>query len=310
MGNGPPSVPGKTLTLSTLTDLSALLEVPSMELLRFAHQIERFYRKKVEAKPSGGQRVYFIPSSDLKKVQRCIHRKLLRRLPVHDSIHSYRRNRDTITNASVHVGNPILLKLDIKDFFPSIRPEKIYEIFLKNGCSSSVSRLLTTLTTFQNQLPQGPPTSPGIANQVLAPLAKRLYGVCLRHGLALSIYGDDICVSGPKRAAQVKSLLKRIVESEGFTLNLDKSCVRKAGEKKTVTGISVNEKINIDKDYYRKVRALIHHAATKGYEDLFPDCPPGKARERLRGMIRHVARLNPSRGDQLQKKFCLIGSGS
>ena len=280
-----------------------------MDLLCFARQIERFYRKKVEAKPSGGQRVYFIPNSALMKVQRCIHRRLLRHFPVHDSIHSYRRKRDTTTNASMHVGNPILVKLDIKDFFPSIRPKKVYNMFLERGCSPSVSRLLTTLTTFQNQLPQGPPTSPGIANQVLTPLAKRLSGVCVQHGLALSIFGDDICVSGAKRAAQVKRLLGHIVESEGFSLNLEKSGVRKAGEKKTVTGISVNEKINIDKDYYRKVRALVHHAATKGYENLFPGYAPSKARDRLRGMIRHVARLNPTRGDQLQKRFLLIDIG-
>ncbi len=294
------------LTLSTLNDLSVLLEVPSVELLRLARQIEKFYRKKVEAKSSGGQRVYFIPNSELKKVQRCIHRKFLRRLPVHESIHSYRKKRDTITNASVHVGNPILLKLDIKDFFPSIRPNKVYEIYLKNGCSPLVSRLLTTLTTFQDQLPQGPPTSPGIANQVLAPLAKRLSGVCVQHGLALSIYGDDICVSGSRRAAQVEGLLKRIVESEGFVLNVEKSVVRQLGEKKTVTGISVNEKLNIDKDYYRKVRALVHHAATRGFRELFPGTSPGRARETLRGMLRHVARLNPVRGAQLQRKFLMI----
>jgi RNA-directed DNA polymerase len=293
-------------TLSTLNDLSALLEVPSVELLRIARQIEKFYRKKVEAKSNGGERVYFIPNSELKKVQRCIHRKFLRRLPVHEGIHSYRKKRDTITNASVHVGNPILLKLDIKNFFPSIRPNRVYEIYLKNGCSPLVSSLLTTLTTFQDQLPQGPPTSPGIANQVLEPLAKRMSGVCVRHGLALSIYGDDICVSGSRRAVQVEGLLERIVESEGFILNLEKRVVRQLGEKKTVTGISVNEKLNIDKDYYRRVRALLHHAATRGFGELFPGSPPGKARETLLGMMRHVARLNPARGAQLQRKFLMI----
>jgi RNA-directed DNA polymerase len=294
------------LILSTLKDLSALLEVPGAELLRLAGQIERSYRKKVEAKPSGGYRVYFIPNSDLMKVQRCIHRSLLRHLPVHDSIHSYRRKRDTISNASVHVGNPILVKLDIKDFFPSVRPNKVYKMFMEKGCSSSVAKLLTTLTTFKNQLPQGPPTSPAIANQVLAALAKRMSGVCVQHGLALSVFGDDICVSGSKRAAQVRRLLGRIVESEGFSLNLEKSGVRKAGEKKTVTGISVNEKINVDKNYYRRVRALVHHAATKGYGALFSDSTPGKAREKLRGMIRYVARLNSTSGDQLQKTFLMI----
>ena len=98
----------------------------------------------------------------------------------------------------------------------------------------------------------------------------------------------------------MEGLLERIIESEGFILNLEKRVVRQLGEKKTVTGISVNEKLNIDKDYYRRVRALIHHAATKGFGVLFPGSPPGKARETLRGMMRHVARLNPARGAQLQ----------
>ena len=72
----------------------------------------------------------------------------------------------------------------------------------------------------------------------------------------------------------------------------------------------MNEKINVDKNYYRRVRALVHHAATRGYGDLFPGFPPGRAREKLRGMIRYVARLNSTRGDQLQKKFLLIDNGS
>jgi hypothetical protein len=72
----------------------------------------------------------------------------------------------------------------------------------------------------------------------------------------------------------------------------------------------VNEKINIDKNYYRRIRALVHHAATRGYADLFPGFPPGVAREKLRGMIKYVARLNSTRGDQLQKKLLLIDSGS
>jgi RNA-directed DNA polymerase len=207
----------------------------------------------------------------------------------------------------MHVGNPILLKLDIKDFFPSIRPTKVHEIFLKNGCSSSISTLLTTLTTFENQLPQGPPTSPGIANQVLGSLAKRMSGVCVQHGLALSIYGDDICVSGSRRVAQVRGLLGRIVESEGFSLNLEKSGVRNPGEKKIVTGISVSNRINVDKDYYRKVRALVHHAATRGFGELFPGYSPRRARGTLLGMIRHVSRLNPGRGAQLQENYLMIG---
>ncbi|MBA5870056.1 MAG: hypothetical protein GDA68_08680 [Nitrospira sp. CR2.1] len=296
--------------LATVEELSVLIGVPSGELIYFATAIEKNYRRKVEHKPDGDTRIFFVPSPGLKKIQKCIHRRFLRKLPVHESIHSYRRRRDTISNASVHVGKQILAKLDIKKFFPSILPQRVYRVFLSRGCSPSVASLLTKLTTFENQLPQGPPTSPGIANQVLTPLAKRLKGVCDQHNLTLSIFADDIFVSGSEHVPQVNNLLKRIVESEGFTFNLRKTEMRWPGEKKIVTGISVTARINIEKGYYRKVRALVHHAANHGYMHLFPGVTPLSAKDKLQGMIRYISRLNASKGHQLQIKSLQIADAT
>ncbi len=225
---------------------------------------------------------------------------------MHGTIYGYRKKRDAIKSAALHVGKPVLVTLDIKDFFPSIRPTRVYEMFLERGCSRPVARLLTELTTYENQLPQGPPTSPGIANQILTSSAKRISGVCQKHGLTMSVYGDDIFISGSIRAAKVKNLLFRIIEAEGFSLNLKKTGVSKAGERKIVTGISVNTKINIPKDYYKKVRAILHHASERGFGALFPGLAEKKAKNRLKGMIGHVRRLNQIKGEQLQKKFAAI----
>jgi retron-type reverse transcriptase len=297
-----------SVSLSTVENLAELLSVPPGELFRLAHQVDRCYRKKVEEKKDGGSRVYRIPNPALKKVQRLIHRRVLRRFPVHGTIYGYRKKRDVIKSAALHVGKPVLVTLDIKNFFPNIRPTKVYEMFLERGCSRPVARLLTELTTYENQLPQGPPTSPGIANQILTPLARRISGVCQKHGLAMSVYGDDIFISGSLRAAKVKNLLFRIIKAEGFSLNLKKTGVSRAGEKKIVTGISVNTKINIPKDYYRRVRATLHDAGVRGFGTLFPGLSEKKAQDRLKGMIGHVGRLNPLKGDQLRKKFMVITS--
>ncbi len=297
------------LPLSTVDDLSLLLHVPADELNKLAEHASKSYRIWEKKKTSGGFRVYRIPSDELKKVQRLIHLKLLSHYPVHESIYSYRKKRDTVKSALLHVGASVLVKLDIKDYFPSIRPLRVHEMFIQRGCSDTVAALLTKLTTSDNQLPQGPPTSPGIANQILTPLAKRFSGVCTQHGLTMSTFGDDLYVSGSNRAAQVKNLLVRIVEDEGFFLNPEKTVVSRPGQRKTVAGISVNTKINIPKDKYKTIRATLHDASVRGFAGLFPRLNAKAAQDRLRGMIEYVIRLNPSKGEQLMKKFMSIPTG-
>jgi retron-type reverse transcriptase len=179
-------------------------------------------------------------------------------------------------------------------------------MFVEKGCSLEVATLLTRLTTFENQLPQGPCTSPALANQVLTPLAKRMMGVCIQHGLTMTIYGDDISVSGPTRAAQVEKLLNRIVVSEGYSLNLKKSGVRKANQRQVVTGITVNQKINVQKDKYRRCRAMLHAAEHKGFDNVFPGLSAAHALQKLEGTIAHIARLNPKKGEHLHQKLASI----
>lgn len=292
--------------LSTVDDLSSLLHLPADELIRIAERASQCYRIRKKKKTNGGFRVYRIPGDELKKVQKLIHRKLLSHFPVHESIYSYRRKRDTVKSALLHVRASVLVQLDIKDFFPSIRPNRVYEMFIQRGCADSVATVLTKLTTCDNQLPQGPPTSPGIANQILTPLARRFSGVCEQHGLKMSTFGDDFYVSGTNRAAQVKNLFVRIIEDEEFAIKPEKTVVSRPGQRKIVAGISVNTKINIPKDKYKKIRAILHNASVRGFHDLFPNLNESKARSRLRGMIGYVSKLNHAKGEQLKKKFMSI----
>ena len=277
--------------------------MPADGLIRLAEQGSQCYQIRKKKKPTGGFRVYRIPSDELKKIQKLIHHKILSRFPVHESIYSYRKKRDTAKSALLHVRALVLVRLDIKHFFPSIRSSRVCQMFIQRGCSDVVSTLLTKLTTCDNQLPQGPPTSPGIANQILTPLAKRFSGVCKQHNLTMSIFGDDLYVSGSNRAAQVKNLLVRIVEDEGFFLNPDKTVVSKPGERKIVTGISVTTKINIPKDKYKKIRAILHDASVRGFRGLFPNLSESETRNRLRGMIGYVCKLNPAKGEQLKRRY-------
>jgi len=291
--------------VNSIEELAGLLGVSSELLLCLARSADRYYREDEEVKPDGRIRIYNKPYGDLKKVQKIIHRKFIRSIPSHNIIHSYRSNRDQVTNAQIHVGKQLIVKLDIKDFFPSVGPERVFKALRDVNCSEPVARLLTRLCTRQNQLPQGAPTSPGIANQVLMPLARRIERLCSIHHLTPSIFGDDITVSGSKRAQKIKNLLARIIQEEGFCVNKDKIKVLPARVKQVVTGVVVNRKTNVDKDYYRRVRAVVHNCLTKGPATQF-EGDLRKAKNSLRGKISHVQKLNPSRGANLLRTFHLI----
>lgn len=149
-GNRPPS---------TIQELSRLLEIGPPQLYHLAKNSHLYYLRGEKVKPDGRVRVFFKPYGELKKLQRMIHRKILKELPLHDSIHRYRKKRDQRTNALPHVGKLYMVKLDIKDFFPSVNPKMVLITLLKLGFSKPIARILLQLTTYQNQLPRCPLTS-------------------------------------------------------------------------------------------------------------------------------------------------------
>lgn len=290
---------------TSIQDLSKLLPIDPNKLQTIVRTRNHYYKREEKLKPDGRKRILHKPQGELKRVQRLLHSKWLNQLPLHDLIHSYRKKRSQLSNAKPHVGNPYMIKLDIKDFFPSIGSLRVYNLFRELNCSSSVARLLSLLTTYENQLPQGAPTSPAIANQILIPLAKRVNGLCSKLKLDASIFADDITISGAARSTKVKNLLINIIRDEGFSINTQKVKIFNPRDKKTVTGVVVNKKTNIDKEYYRQLKAIIHNCSTKGPGTQFT-CNLEKAKNQILGKINHVKKFNPQRGNKLLEEFTCI----
>ena len=295
-------------TLKNPQDLAEYLEVPIKTLYFLARSTASFYIKCEEPKSGGGIRVFLKPQGELKRIQKLIDRRILKHIPTHPIIHSYRKGRSQFTNAELHVGKPYVLKADRKDFFPTITPAKVDEVFRNLGFGNALARLLTSICTHEDQLPQGAPTSPAIANLIQVPLARRLDSLAKQHGVTCSIFGDDVYFSGPKRVNDLKNLVFRIIEDGGFALNQEKSKVLTSDEQQVVTGIVVNEKTNVSKSYRRAVRAIIHNCRTKGVASQF-DVNPQKAKLSLKGKINHVKRLNRRHGEKLERQFNLIEWG-
>jgi RNA-directed DNA polymerase len=288
--------------VQSVEDLSRYLDIAQGTLFRLSRTASHYYRQEDEPKTDGSVRTYLIPSGELKRVQSLIHKKILLFAPFHKSIHGYRRKRSQVTAALPHVGKPMLLKTDIKNFFPNIRPPMVYTAFRQLGISDPVSRLLVDLCTHENQLPQGAPTSPLISNLIWSRPARRIQGFADQQHFDPTILGDDAFVSGAPRARKFKSLLKRIIQEEGFSVNERKTQALPSTVRQVAAGLVVNKKLNVSKDYRRAIRNALHNCASKESTDVV-NSETAVSRASLAGKIAFVKHINPSQGQRLQRQF-------
>lgn len=191
-----------------------------------------------------------------------------------------------------YVGADIVLKMDLRDFFSRTTLDRVRAYFVKIGWGGDAADLLVRLTTYQQGLPQGAPTSPRLSNLVNYGLDSRLFALGLTLGAMYTRYADDITFSftldgytgrvrtqNPKtlerlvqavapenERAVIASLIhttKRIVKDDGYVLHQDKKLrICRRHERMLVTGLVVNERLNLPRHTRRKLRAVEHHLKT------------------------------------------------
>lgn len=286
------------LRIRTVQHLALRLGVDERWLRRLAAGISDHVQPKDRPKKAGGTRRVYMPSEDLKRVQQLVCRVLLQPLLLPDSLHGSVPGKSARTNAELHTGRPVVASLDIKDFYPSIRYDRVYSLFADLECSPDVARLLTRLTTYDRHLAQGFPSSSAIANLILAGIAPRLDRLAEDHGLTVTLYQDDLTISGGHRIQDLLSLFSRILRQCGFEINLSKMKVMYSHERQEVTGYVVNKTVNVPREEYRRLRTLLHRCEVEGIEQV-ADRPLDEFRNHLRGRIQRVLEVRPERGQKL-----------
>jgi len=220
--------------------LSMLLGLDLLEIRKIINSPQSFYRNFSIPKRSGGERVISMPYPTLLYIQRWIKSKILDKAIINDCAHGFIFNKSIITNAKVHAGQSVILKMDIADFFPSINIKRVISIFRKFGYSNSVSFYISSLCTLNNQLPQGAATSPTISNIIAKKFDYRLKKLAQSSNLNYTRYADDLTFSGKYISHKMISLVKTILSEEGFKTNENKTKLITGAGKKIVTGISIN----------------------------------------------------------------------
>lgn len=303
----------------------------------FFHKIIHWLTAMVrDVLPVGpGHRLLEIPKPRLKRAQRKVLDEVLACVPPHPAAHAFRPGHSVLTNATPHTGKRVVLRFDLSDFFASVPAGRVKGVFLALGFPPTVARLLaglcTTVTPFElwerfpggsramtradqdtverlqrPHLPQGAPTSPALANLCAFRLDRRLAGLAAKLGAAYTRYADDLTFSGGddlrRAAARVRQAVTRIAAEEGFAVNVRKSRVLPCGRRQVVTGVVVNDKPNVPRVEFDRLKATLTNCVRHGPASQNRDSH-ADFRAHLLGRISHVAMLNPGRGAKLRIIF-------
>ena len=331
----PPFAASGLPDLPSPTALAGWLDLPPGHLTwladcdgRLARRTDRqgHYEQIWLAKRSGGRRLVEAPLPRLKAAQRRILRGILDRIPPHPDTFGFVKGRDCRAGAARHAGEEAVICCDLANFFPSIPAARVHAIFRTIGYSHGVARFLTGLTTTRTppdlcaalpvakrdryrrpHLPQGAPTSPALANLAARRLDRRMAALARQLGANYSRYADDLTLSGDRGlafegAVPILEMIQEIVRDCGFQLNPAKTRIQRRGRRQKVTGLVVNQRINVPRADYDRLKAIltncVRHGPTAQNRAQHPNF-----RAYLDGRIGWVQSVNPRRGHKLRMLF-------
>ncbi len=227
-------------------------------------------------KKSGGRRLIESPEPDLKLVQSAIVSYLNTLYRASEQVHGfvkknqYQPIRNNLTNAQMHLKRPFLLNIDIKDFFHAISTKKVVAALQLEpfGLPYEFAAQLALLCTYEGHLPMGAPSSPLLSNIVCRHLdfrMQQLMGNYLNDTIVYTRYADDLSFSSLDAfPVFFDQLVLDVLSKEGFEVNLKKYRMAGPNQAKYVTGVKINKHLNLDRRYYRLLRAILHDAETNG----------------------------------------------
>jgi len=219
-----------------------------------------FYRPIYINKKNKEKREILAPSYKLKVIQKWILVNILSQLEIHPSCHGFVVNKSIKTNAAVHLNQTIILSIDIKNFFDSITYKDVNDIFSRIEYFDEVTDILSELCTYKDKLPQGAPTSPYLSNLFLYDFDTEVFNFCSEKNLNYSRYADDITISGNDMNIEyMLTFLTKKLKKYHMEINENKTRYAYNWQRQSVTGVLVNDRLNISKKYRNDLRQEIYY---------------------------------------------------
>jgi RNA-directed DNA polymerase len=285
---------------TSLSDLARLLgfKPQALSFILYKKPDETKYTTFQIPKRNGGQRTIKAPVDALKLVQRrlsdllqdCVDEINASKNLKDRTAHGFKRDRSIITNARRHRHRRYVFNLDLEEFFPSINFGRVRGVLLKNRdfeLHKDVATVIAQIACHENCLPQGSPCSPVISNLVAHLLDMRLVKLASAVGCTYSRYADDLTFSTNKKEFPPElgepsdtaegeahlwlpgKRLQTVIERTGFRINIAKTHLMYRRSRQNVTGLIVNQKINVRSEYRHNIRAMVHNLVKTGSFEIY-----------------------------------------
>lgn len=226
--------------------------------------VNRQYFEFTIPKKSGEERKICAPKKQLKLVQKKIAQILELYYKPNAFCHGFVAGRSIITNAEIHTNKNYVLNIDLEDFFPSIKLNRIVKAIENKpfNFSPEMAKIIARIACKDGGLPQGSPVSPLISNICCERLDIDINAFSVINKLSYSRYADDITFSGYRRIFDdnfFSNLGKIIGGKHRFRIKESKTRIQTRNKRQEVTGVVVNDKLNVNRNYIRELRAMIHY---------------------------------------------------
>ena len=275
------------------------------KLYIMSNNITKYYNEFTIKKRNGKDRHILSPYTELNQIQLNILNTLLYDKHPSQYAKAYIRKVSLVDNVKVHKGYKYIVKLDISSFFENISYVDIYNIFKEYGFSDRICGLLAHLTTYDDYLPQGAPTSPYLSNLVLRDFDYKVGKWCNDNRINYTRYSDDMTFSMNEYHKDLIRFIRINLYKCGLELNNDKICLIDSSKQQKITGIVVNDKIQVDFTYRKKIRQELYYINKYGVDSHIKKIKTTNKEKYLKslyGRILFVLSVDPKNKDFIEYK--------
>lgn len=283
-------------------------------------EIEHYYDVYKIPKKRGGYREIAAPNLEIKGILEFINENILAYGEVSEYCHGFVKGRSIVTNALNHCNKELVICMDIKDFFGSIKIKEIINVFINMGYSREISKILGEWCSFKGSLVAGSPSSPALSNLVFIELDKKISRIAESYKFNYSRYADDMIFSTNKEESNYNELIeeiKKCIKDNNFEINDEKTKIYPKSGKQEVTGLIVNNTVKVKSKIKKEVLTHIYYCKRFGLESHLSNYYKGYSKEPdykklkmkkhfvryIKGKINFIKMVEPLNGEIIEKKY-------
>ena len=241
------------------------------------HIVPKRYKTFQIRKKSGGFREINSPCYQLKVILYILNKVFKAVYTPSSAAMGFTDGRSVVTNAMKHVGHHYVFNIDLENFFPSIPQARVWKRLQLPPFNfpQEIANVVAGLCCHPNAegtmnvLPQGAATSPLLTNAICDNLDRQMIKIAREYGVHYSRYADDMTFSCMRNVfTETRGFcqdIQRIIEEQGFKMNEKKTRLQRSNERQEVTGLIVNETVNVTRKYVKDLRCILHVWEKEGY---------------------------------------------